>query len=388
MPIPTTFKGYIRPDGRVGVRNHLLILSLTGLTGPTAQRIGRCISNAVVFGTPYGAGLLSADLETQERTLIGLADNPNVGAVLVISADRPRLTRVCTGLKAAGKPVESVVLDDVGHDALVLTQQGTRLAARMAKVISTRQREPVPVATLTVGLECGRSDPSSGLIANPVVGGVADRLVAAGATAILGETAEWVGAEDILQQRAATVELGAAIVAAARGREQLALAAGVSMLGTNPGATNIESGLSSIEEKSLGNILKGGNSTIQGLLNYAERPTGNGLYLMDAPHYAPESLTGFAAAGAQLLLFTTGVGNSFVNSLAPTIKLSANPDTCQRLSEQLDFTCEQAFLGHESLDSAAERLYCELLEVASGKYTWGEIFDEGGEAISRFGAAL
>lgn len=383
-----TFLGYKRADGRVGVRNYLLILSVTGLTGPSAQRIGRNIANAVVYGTPYGSGLLGADRIAHERTLNGLATNPNVGAVLVIGADRPRVTSVIDAVASTGKAIEALVLDDFEHDALSLSEQGIRSAARLSKSISTLTREPVAMSELILGLECGRSDPSSGLIANPTVGLVADQLIAAGGSAIFGETAEWVGAEKILQQRAATAELGQSIIEAAKRREQLALSAGVDMLGTNPGLTNIEAGLSSIEEKSLGNILKGGHSPIIDLLDYAGRPQQSGLHVMDAPAYAPESITGFAAAGAQIILFTTGVGNSYVDAIAPTIKLSANPDTCQRLPEQLDFSCADAFLGHESLDGSAERLLAEVIAVASGKLTWGEILQEGGEAISRFGAAL
>src|SRR5262249_16085990 len=151
---------------------------------------------------------------------------------------------------------------------------------------------------------------------------------------------------------------------------------------------NIAAGLSTIEEKSLGGIAKGGRSAISGIVDIAQPLPGRGLYLMDAPAYAPESVTGFVASGAQLGLFTTGVGNSYVSALAPTIKISGNPEAAGRLREQLDFDASPVFEGKESLESAAGRLQDLLLDVASGTLTWGEILDEGGEVISRIGAAL
>ena len=164
--------------------------------------------------------------------------------------------------------------------------------------------------------------------------------------------------------------------------------AGVDLLGHNPGPTNIAAGLSTIEEKSLGNIAKSGSRPIQSVLAYAQAPHTPGLHLMDAPAYAPESLTGFTAAGAQVMLFTTGVGNSFTSLLAPTLKVSANPETCARLDGQLDFEAAEVFLGREPIEAAADRLFRTLLDIASGTATWGEILGEGEEVVSRFGAAL
>ena len=171
-------------------------------------------------------------------------------------------------------------------------------------------------------------------------------------------------------------------------RERIAIAAGLDLTGSNPGPTNIAAGLSSIEEKSLGNIAKSGSRLIEGLLAYGEKPPSPGLWTMDASAYAPKSLTGFVAAGAQLLLFTTGVGNPYASALSPTIKLSANPVTCDAFRDQLDFDASPAFLGQNSLETSREALQHRILSVASGELTWGEIMKEGDEVLSRFGPAL
>lgn len=210
------------------------------------------------------------------------------------------------------------------------------------------RRTPVPVSALGIGLECGRSDPSSGLVANPLLGLVADWLVDAGGWAVIGETLEWLEAEHLLVSRARSPEAADAICRAGLRREQVAVAAGLDLTGSNPSPTNIASGLSSIEEKSLGNIAKSG----------------------------------------QLMLFTTGVGNSYVSALSPTIKLSANPETTAALHEQLDFDASAAFLGRESLERAGAALRRRVIAIASGEATWGEILKEGDEVLSRFGPAL
>jgi altronate dehydratase large subunit len=168
----------------------------------------------------------------------------------------------------------------------------------------------------------------------------------------------------------------------------LATRQGVDLLGNNPGPTNIAAGLSTIEEKSLGAITKSGSGTIAGVLDYGEAPAAPGLYAMDAPAYAPESLSGFVASGAQMLLFSTGVGNSYVSQLAPTIKLSANPVATQRLREQLDFDASAVFRGTGTLDDAARDLLAQLVDIASGSLTWGEVLGEGDEVVSRLGEAL
>jgi altronate dehydratase large subunit len=383
-----TFAGFPRPDGSVGVRNHVLVMSVTGLTGPTARRVGRIVAGVKVVATPYGSGLLGEDLAVQTRALVGFGRHPNVGAALVIGASPPRVAEIADAIAASGKPVESLVLDDCGHDAVTLTERGIRVAARLARDLSRERRRACPLERLFLALECGRSDPSSGLVANPLVGAVVDALIAQGGRAVLGETIEWLGAEHLLIERAADETVAAAIRSAVERREKLAVDAGIDLIGNNPGPTNVAAGLSTIEEKSLGAITKGGRSPIRGVVGLAEAPPGPGLYLMDAPAYAPESVGGLVAAGAQLALFTTGVGNSFVSGLAPTIKISANPVTTARLGEQLDFDASDVFESRATLEDAARRLTDLVVDVASGTLTWGEVLDEGEDVVSRLGPAL
>ncbi len=383
-----TFLGYPRARGAAGVRNHLLVLSVAGLTGPSARRVARALPGARLVTMPFGGGLLGDDHAQHLRALAGFACNPNVGAVLLIGSDPPKVDKLTETIRAHGTPVAAICLDDCEHDALTLSDRAIRAGARLLRAVSRQRREPVALAQLFVGLECGRSDPSSGMVANPLIGKVTDLMVARGASAVFGETLEWLGAEHLLARRAATPAVREALVQAVLRREQLAARQGVDLLGNNPGPTNIAAGLSTIEEKSLGAIAKSGSAAIKGVLQYAQAPPGPGLYAMDASAYSPESLSGFVAAGAQLLLFSTGVGNSYVSALAPTIKLSANPAAANRLGEQLDFDASAVFRGAASLDDAARDLLATVIDIASGTLTWGEILDEGDEVVSRLGEAL
>lgn len=383
-----SFIGFRRPDGTVGVRNHILVLSTVALTNVAARRIARSVKGAVAVTTPYGRGQIGADAELHQRTLVGLGRNPNVGAVLVLGPDRHPVDQIAIAIAASGKPVEALSLMDVEEDALSLTDRGTRIGARLGRDISRLRQASAPVADLFVGVECGHSDATSGVVANPLAGLVADQIVDAGGRVVVGETLEWLGAEHVLTTRAVTPAVAASIAAMVAQRETEAQMAGIDLTGTNPGAENIAGGLSTIEEKSLGAISKGGQRPIRGALRSAEPPTQPGLYVMDTPYFSPESMTAMVAAGAQLLLFTTGAGNSVCNSLAPTIKLSANPLTARRLDEQIDFDASAVFAGVAHPPNAASRLFDLLLEVASGTLTFGEILDEGEEVISRVRASL
>ena len=382
------FRGFHRPDGGIGVRNLTLVLSVSGVTGPAARRVGRSLATVRVVSFPFGSGQVGDDRALQDRVLVGMGRHPNVGAVLVIGDRVPRVEEIPAAIGESGKSVEAIALDDCGHDALTLADRGIRAAATLARQASRLRRRPAPLSALTIALECGRSDPSSGLVSNPLMGRVTDRLVDAGGSAVVGETIEWLGAEHLLAARAATPAVAEAIGAAVARRERAAVDAGVDLLGTNPGPTNIAAGLSTIEEKSLGAIAKAGSRPIQGVLAIGEAPGGAGLWVMDAPAYAPESLTGMVASGAQLVLFSTGPGNSFVSTLAPTIKISANPETAERLHQTIDFNAADVFRGTRDPAAAADDLLALVLEVASGTATWGEILDEGDEVISRLGPTL
>ena len=382
------FLGYVRPDGQVGVRNHLLVLSATGLTGPTGRRISQALPGAVFVAMPYDGGLLGEDRDAQIRTLVGFGVNPNVGAVLMIGGNPPKLDHLAKEMSKSGKPIVSISMDECDHDAITLTERSIRVGAKLLLKISKQRRVSCPLSKFFLGLECGRSDPSSGLVSNPMLGLIADRIVDEGGKAVFGETTEWLGAEHLLAKRGATPTVEQAILDAVLDSENRAIEAGLDLTGENPGPTNIAGGLSTIEEKSLGNIAKSGSRPIQSVLKYAEAPATPGLHAMHAATYAPESVSGFTASGANLILFTTGQGNSFVNLISPTIKISANPDTEARIKEQLDFTCPDVFSGEVSLEDAAPRFLELIIDVASGTKTWGEVLGEGEEVVSRFGGSL
>jgi altronate dehydratase large subunit len=385
---PVAFAGYRRAGDRYGVRNHVLVLGINGLVARTAERIQRSVAGSIVFASSYGRGQYGADKEAHFAQLVGLGRNPNVAATLVVGADRPAAEAVAEAIAAAGKTALAIALDDVHEDALELSVRGARVAAQLARDASRIRREPAPVSSLFVAVECGHSDATSGVASNPLAGKVVDRIVDAGGTAVFGETIEWLGAEHVLARRAATADVAAAIVAAVRRREDAVAGVGLDLTGNNPGVENIRGGLSSIEEKSLGAIAKGGSRPIAGVLGVAESPKRAGVYVMDAPGFSPESMTGFAAAGAQVMLFTTGAGNSYCSAVAPTIKISARPDTVARLSTQIDFDASGVFEGRDDPDAAADCLYALLLEVCSGTRTWGELLGESGESIIRVGGSL
>ena len=382
------FLGFQRKDGSIGIRNKLLIISITGLTGPTSRKISNLLQDTLFVDNPYGGGIIGEDKIRQDNAIIGFAKNPNVGAVLIISADPPKGEFIISRLENSSKPVELITLDECNHDAIKLLELGLRKGASLIRKISKIKREKVSVSNLSIGLECGRSDPSSGLVANPIMGLIADRLIDFGGSAVIGETIEWLGAEHLLEKRARSDNVKSKISKAVEFQRQFSEAKGINLLGNNPGHQNIEAGLSTIEEKSLGNITKSGSKRIEDVLQWGEKIDKKGMFLMHAPSYAPESLSGFSAAGCQMTLFSTGVGNSFTNHISPSIKFSANPETCEQLNNQLDFKCADVFLGKKTFEDASNNFWNFMIDVCSGSLTWGEIFNDSSEVFSRIDRSL
>jgi len=367
--------GYVRPDGRVGIRNHLLVMSTVICSSFVTRRIADQVQGAVAIENPFGCGQLEPDLEITRRTLVNTAKNPNVGGVLVVGlgCEQIQADDLVGEIEKTGKPVEKVVIQEEDGGTPAAIEKGVRLLRKMAEEVLSQRPEEVDMSNLVLGVECGGSDATSGLASNPVVGYVADRVVDLGGTVILSETPEMIGAEDILANRAVSREVGERIVRTVRRWVELAASYNVDLVGTQPAPGNIAGGISTIEEKSLGAIIKGGSRPVQGMVDYAEEVRGKGLWLMDTPGYDIMSVVGMVAGGATLVIFTTGRGTPTGNPIAPVIKVTANPQTARKMRENIDFDASTVTLGQETIDQAGERLFKLVMDVARGKPTRAEL---------------
>ena len=367
--------GYVRPDGRVGIRNHLLVMSTVICSSFVTRRIADQVQGAVAIENPFGCGQLEPDLEITRRTLVNTAKNPNVGGVLVVGlgCEQIQSDDLVREIEKTGKPVEKVVIQEEDGGTPAAIEKGVRLLRKMAEDVLSQRPEEVDMSNLVLGVECGGSDATSGLASNPVVGYVADRVVDLGGTVILSETPEMIGAEDILANRAVSREVGERIVRTVRRWVELAASYNVDLVGTQPAPGNIAGGISTIEEKSLGAIIKGGSRPVQGMVDYAEEVRGKGLWLMDTPGYDIMSVVGMVAGGATLVIFTTGRGTPTGNPIAPVIKVTANPQTARKMRENIDFDASTVILGQETIEQAGERLFKLVIDVARGKPTRAEL---------------
>jgi len=385
---PRTFAGYRRADGRAGVRNHVLVLSPTGLTSAAATRVASLVRGTICVTSGYGRGQVAADAKLHFDTLSGLACNPNVAAVVVLAAGSDIVKTYVDAIASTGKPVRGFSLPDAHEDALVLVDLGLRAATQFVRDASMLRREPCGLNELCIAVECGHSDATSGLVCNPLAGLMTEAVVGAGGQAMFSETVEWTGAEHLLARRAIDADVADSIVRAVAARERAVRGTGADIRAQNPGPQNKAGGLTTIEEKALGAISKGGKQRISGLLQAAQRPPGPGLFLMDTPFFSPESMTAMIAGGAQIVLFTTGAGNSYCSLVAPTIKMSANPKTCALLTEQIDLAAADVVTGAATLETMGARAVDKLVAIASGTLTFGEIVGEGSEVVSRIGASM
>jgi altronate dehydratase large subunit len=381
--------GFARPTGRPGVRNHLLILSVCGLNGPGARKVAAALPDAVLVSSPYGRGHVGVDAAFQVLMLDGFATHPNVGAVLVIAPDAALRRRYQDVAEEAGRVAAGVSLQEAHEDGGALVREAVAAGHRLAAALRVERRVPCAVADLVLALECGHSDASSGITSNPLAGHLVDALVAAGGAAILSETMEWTGTEAALRARCASAEVAARLDALVEARHGILRAAGGDFRHGNPGPQNHDGGITTLEEKSLGAIAKGGSGPIVCVLGQGERiPRRSGLHLMDSPCLSPESMSSMVAGGAQVVIFTTGQGNPYGSAIAPTIKLTANPDTALRMPRQIDFDASSAFTGDVSTGDLAPALFDLMLAVAEGRPPSAEIARECDEVISRLGPSI
>lgn len=364
-----TFMGFPRPDGQFGVRNLVLILPTVVCANAVVERIDREVEGGYALVThQHGCGQVGDDFELTSRTLGGIVANPNVGAVILVSlgCETNQPEEIAAAAAAAGKRAEVCRIQDLG--GISATFERVRdLAAEMAGDLVCARREPVPVSELILGLECGGSDAWSGITANPALGLASDRLVQEGGTAILAETPEIIGAERLLAERAADEETAERLLAAVDAWEQHAKRTGVDARGGQPTPGNIEGGLTTIEEKSLGAVQKGGSAPLMEVVEYACRPTRRGLVFMDTPGHDIEQVTGMVAGGAQVVCFTTGRGTPTGCPVAPVMKISTNPRTTQLFAEHIDIDAGRIIDGVATLAEIGDEIFERVVAVASGE---------------------
>ena len=374
-----SFMGYRRTNGEVGVRNLLGVFSLVTCANEAAVRIGSFVPGATVFTHQNGCGQTQADLETVTRTLIHLGQNPNLGAVLLVSLGCEGLApaRIAEEIGRSGKPVEWVRIQQEGGYFGALSEAGLK-AQNMAQALTGLSREKIGVEELVLGLKCGASDPTSGMATNPALGKAVDRLIELGGTVIFGETTEVVGAERILAQRSKNEDVRRRFLALVDRLEERVKASGSDIRGGNPSAGNIAGGITTLEEKSIGSIVKSGSAPIQDVYEYGAKRQGRGLFFVDSPGREPEVMAGLAAAGAQIIAFATGLGAPQGFPFVPVVKICANYKTVQRLPDFIDLDVSRIISGGESLEDAGGRIFQEILQVASGKWTKAETLGYSG----------
>lgn len=369
----TTFDGYLRPDGSVGVRNIVAVIPSCGCAQHVARMIAAAVPGAAVVDYSGGCGETAADLNVATHLLAQMGRHPNVIASLVVSLG-------CEGLDARDlsariaegwAPTELLVIQEMGGTRKTI-DRGVEIVRGFVENVADYQRTSCPASSLTVGLECGGSDATSGLAANPSLGVMADLLVAEGGRAILPETSELLGAEHILMDRAATPDLASQIERVVKACERELKATGEDMTGKQPSPGNIRGGITTVEEKALGDVLKGGSTPVVDVLTYGQPPRQPGLSFMDTPGNDLASVTGLAAAGCQVIVFTTGRGNPMGNAIAPVLKVTGNPATYARMSEDMDVNAGEVVEGKATVAEMGERIWELVLATASGQETAAE----------------
>jgi len=381
-----TFQGYRRPDGKVGIRNHVLILPTSVCAAQVASDIARRVRGCVAACHAYGCCQVGADARLTFRTLLNTGANANVGGIVVVGLGCEGLEPLAMlqAVEGLGKPARGIVIQEEGG-SLKAVERGLAIAERMAKDLAAVPREPVGASSLLLGLECGGSDATSGLAANPALGVASDLLIAAGGTCILSETTESIGAEHVLARRAVDDQVRAKVLEIVRACEDRALRMGEDLRGSQPTPGNIAGGITTLEEKSLGCIHKAGSAPVQGVLEYGEVPAGSGLYIMDTPGMDVESMVGLAAGGVQVMVFTTGRGTPTGNPIMPVIKATANSRTAERMADNIDLDLSGVIEGSLTIEKAGQRILDEILAVAGGKLTKAERLGHTEFSIYRIG---
>ena len=380
------FLGYPRADGKVGVRNHVLVVPTVICAAVVAERIAAAIGpTGAALPHLAGCGQLGPDMSTTHDTLAAYCRHANVGAVVVVALGCEQVVAqyLADTARQAGKPAQIVAIQSEGG-TLRATARGVEIARGFADTLARTDRQWCDISSLILSVKCGGSDYTSGLASNPAVGRVADRIAEAGGAVVLGEIAEIMGAEHLLAERASTREAAGQLLRVVTRVEAEARALGLDIRGTQPSPGNIRGGLTTIEEKSLGATHKAGERTrLEAVVPYAAPITSKGLTVMDTPGLDVESVTGMVGGGAQVVMFTTGLGTPTGNPIAPVIKITGNGRTAVSMADNIDADVSGVMNETESLESAAGRLFEQLLTVCSGHPTAAERLGHREFAIHR-----
>ena len=380
-----TFYGYKRPDGRVGVRNKVLILPASVCASDTARIIAQQVEGAVTFNNQLGCSQVASDQQYTMDVMAGYVANPNVYGTVVVSlgCENCQMDLVVKAIQErTNKPIEQVIIQEVGG-TLKAVDIGVRYAKAMVADASLLQKEEFPMSELIIGTECGGSDPTSGLAANVLIGEMSDRIVAEGGTSILSETTEFIGAEHILARRAATPELHDRIFEIVHRYEKALQLVGEEVREGNPSPGNKAGGITTLEEKSLGCIHKGGHTPVNAVYDYAKQVEAHqGLVIMDTPGNDPSSVAAMVAGGAQVIVFSSGRGTPTGNPLAPVIKITGNRITFAKMEDNIDVDASPIIYGGD-LKKLGDDFMKLVSEVASGRQTKAEALGFTEMAIAR-----
>ena len=377
------FLGYERPDGQAGIRNWIGVISVMDNINPITRAICGAVDATIPITTLFVRGQFGRDLEIAFDTLGGMGRNPNLAGALVIGLEEYSTGQIADRIANTGKPVETVILQQTAG-SIAATAEGMEKASKLVVEASNLRRQELPASMLTLGVECGGSDTTSGLASNPAIGRAADRLVDDGGTVIISETSEFLGAEDLFAERAVDDTVKRSFLDRVLGHEAEAMSRGLDIRGANPVADNIKGGLSTIEEKALGAMSKAGTRPLVGVLDYGESPVHKGMHFMATPAPAVESMTAFASSGCQFIAFSTGQGNIIGNYVSPTIKVSGNPKTVEKMPINIDYDVCAIVEDGRTITEVGDEFYDYVLGVASGTKVATEVLNQRETAISRF----
>lgn len=383
----TEFLGYERPDGSIGIRNHVAVISTAPYANDTVKRAADIVENTVPITHPLGRCQTKPDVFQTYRTLLGYGTHPNVYGAVVISHAGEIVDgdELAADIAETGRPSSSVNIHDE-KGVMNGLQAAVDDAREMVQDASAQERTPHDVSNLTFGINCATSDTTSGLCQHKATAGAAWRLIEEGGRAVFAETPEFFGGEEGLAERAVNDDVAQKILDYVEAWDDRLQETGYDVRGAQPTPDNMDGGLTTIEEKSLGALVKSGDGPIQDLVDYGEKiPDESGMYIMDTPGHGAESVTGIGAGGAHFMIISTGQGHTLSNAIMPTVKITGNPGSAERVPEQTDVDVSEALVGDRSTEWATDELWAEIDDVVNGKFTLSETMGESQFAIHRIG---